>query len=79
VNPEQWLKNVERAIENRVRGKTAFFHIGWGAGGIACRPRLGEPPPDPIFGTFGDQELERGLSCRQWDELKKKIAEFLEW
>ena len=78
MNPWEWTDKIERAIENRARGEVRSFHIGWGAGGIACRPRRGELPPDPIFGTFTERQLERGLTSRQWDRLLRKLMEYLE-
>lgn len=78
MNPEQWLNKVAQAIEIRDRVTARSFHIGWALGTIVCWPRRNPNPPDPIFGTFTDRNLERGLSRRQWEELKNKIAEFLE-
>lgn len=80
VNPEMMLLRIERAIANRQRGPTLrSYGIGWGPGGVGCRPviRNESHPMNPVFGTFSNRHLERGLTNEQWNELKRQVSIFL--
>ena len=78
MNTEDWLIKIARAIENRSLAGARSWHIGFFCGGIVCWPRRYVKVPDQILGTYTERQLERGLTKKQWDDLKYNIAKYLE-
>lgn len=78
MTPEDWLIKVGRAIENRPRTGMPSFCIAIVGDVVYCRPSRGGWPLEYNLGQFTERNLERGLTNKQWDDLKYNIVVYLE-
>lgn len=74
MNPETLLNLAVVAIESRPVACGKRYHIAVVEGVIVCVSTAQPISPSQICGTFSDNELQKGLTSRQWTTLGKTLA-----
>lgn len=76
MNPEQLLNQCVQAMANHPPSPTGFWYITVKDNAITLVPVLGKTPPDLTFATITYEQLQRGLTCKEWNQLKTKLANY---
>jgi len=78
MNPEQLLTAVEECIRERPRNDAKLWTICWHENKLKCLPSRAVKNDGNCFGTFGVDDLKKGLTLDQWASVAKKITLFFE-
>ena len=78
MNAEKSLLEVEGVIKLRKPNYIPKWSVCWLEGRIQCVPEKSILNDGNVFGTFTDDDLNNGLTLKQWELLKKAIALFFE-
>lgn len=74
MNAEQLLKQVEEAIKNRPVSTAKRFWVVYVDGEFRCVPVEAPTGKDTILATYSLDELDKGLTTKQWGTLLTKLA-----
>lgn len=74
MNPEQLLNDVAEAIKKRPASTATRYWLIGIRGKFSCIPVAPGPPDCVILGTFNDNDLTKGLTCRQWAQVMSELA-----
>lgn len=78
MNPETLLNQAAEAIEKRPITCGRHYHIAIVDEKIVCVSSAQPIPQNRIIATFNGEEIEKGLTTKQWDELSRDIITFYE-
>jgi len=74
MNTEQLLNMVEVAINNRPASPAKRWWLCFIDGEFRCVPVEAPAGKDTVLETFTLDQLEKGLSTKQWGRLLTKLA-----
>lgn len=69
MNPEQLLTEVENAVKNRPDSPYKRYWLYRSGDKIVCEPIRPREKADVVLGQFGQTELEKGFTLRQWSQI----------
>lgn len=76
MNPEKLLDEVATAIKHRTISTSFRWYLIYYYNRVTCVPSYVPVPPEIILDEFTEQQVQRGFTTKEWDQLSTKVTEF---
>ena len=78
MDAETLCQMAEKAIKDIQPLMADHFHICRWEGKFQCLPEAHTSRPHDVYAVYDRENLFKGLSRKQWDELRKRLGDFWE-